>query len=52
MGSGDNIVVALPVQFPDNGAAHHAPVARHINFRVFLHHGYSASFMAFSRMAF
>ena len=36
--AGDNIVIALPVQLPDDGGANHTPVARHINFRVFLHH--------------
>ena len=51
VGSGDNIVVALPVQFPDNGTAHHAPVARHINFRILLHHCALTSFMVFSRIA-
>ena len=51
VGAGDDIGIALPLQFPDNGGADHAPVARHIDFRVFLHHFAAASFMAFSCLA-
>ena len=50
MSTGDDVAVALPLQFPDNGGAHHAPVARHIDFRVFLHH-FAASSIAFSFLA-
>ena len=51
VGAGDDIGVALPVQFPDDCRANHAPVARHINFGTFLHHKADASFRVRSRMA-
>ena len=50
MGPGNNVVVALPVQFPHNGGAHHAPVTGYIDFCVFVHH-FAASAIAFSCFA-
>ena len=51
MGAGNDIVIALSLQFPDDGGANHAPVSGNVDFRVFLHHSADASFMARSRMA-
>ena len=35
---GDDIRIALALKLPDDGGTHHSAVARHIDFRVFLHH--------------
>ena len=47
MSPGDNVVVALPVQLPHNGGAHHAPVTGYIDFCVFIHHINSSIILTF-----
>ena len=50
MGAGDDVGIALALQLPDYGGTYHAPVSRHIDLCVFLHH-LAASIIAFSRFA-
>src|SRR5699024_8462486 len=40
VGAGDQVGVPLALQFPHNGAAHHAAVPGYIDLRVFLHHSF------------
>ena len=44
VGAGDNIGVALALQLTHNGAAHHAAMARYINFCILFHHSDLPSF--------
>ena len=34
------LVIALALQRPANGASHHASMTRHINFRILFHHNF------------
>ena len=38
VGAGDDVLVALALQLPHDGRAHHAAVAGHIDLCVFVHH--------------
>ena len=40
VGAGNDVGIALALQLTDNGRTHHAAVARHIDFCVFLHHNW------------
>ena len=37
MGPENQVVISLPLQLPHDGAAHHPPVAGHVDFRVLVH---------------